>query len=439
MRKIYQITEYGSFITGKQIAGYTTLPKETFEQLEAFILTNRSRDADALELMGLSAKKGIGKVITAKNYVGVLTMNDGTSIEILPKIYSKSSYSESRVKQIVVDMLKTLRDSPYKTLQSTNVDIEKMGIFEVFIRMFLDEVFFIVKRGLKSSYEAVCSNENFFKGKLLFASQIKYNYAHKERAYVEFNAFHNNRPENRLIKSTLLYLYRQTASSKNKADLKTLLNAFDEVSSSVDYSGDFAKVVPDRNMKDYMTALQWCKVFLMGKSFTSFSGSEVAFALLFPMETLFESYIAVQLQKVLGTTNFRVSAQDKTYHLFTLPSKKFLMKPDIVVYRKSDKEVFVCDTKWKLLADEKANYGISQADMYQMYAYQKKYGARNITLLYPLTDRVANNRIEYNSGDGVTVRVRFIDLLDPKHSLSAIAREFAYTDSESEPICEEVL
>lgn len=439
MRKIYQITEYGSFITGKQIAGYTTLPKETFEQLEAFILTNRSRDADALELMGLSAKKGIGKVITAKNYVGVLTMNDGTSIEILPKIYSKSSYSESRVKKLVVDMLKTLRDSPYKTLQSTNVDIEKMSIFEVFIRMFLDEVFFIVKRGLKSSYETVCSNENFFKGKLLFASQIKYNYAHKERAYVEFDTFQNNRPENRLIKSTLLYLYRQTASSKNKADLKTLLNAFDEVSPSDDCSSDFAKIFPDRNMKDYMTALQWCKVFLMGKSFTSFSGSEVAFALLFPMETLFESYIAVQLQKVLGTTNFRVSAQDKTYHLFTLPSKKFLMKPDIVVYRKSDKAVFVCDTKWKLLADEKANYGISQADMYQMYAYQKKYGARNITLLYPLTDRVANNRIEYNSGDGVTVRVRFIDLLDPKHSLSAIAREFSYTDSESEPIYEEVL
>lgn len=439
MKKIYQITEYGSFITGKEVEGYTTLPKTTFEQLETFLLTNQSRDTDALELMGLSAKKGLGKVITAKNYVGVLTMNDGTSIEILPKIYSRSSYSEGRVKRLVVDMLKTLRDSPYKALQSTNVDIEKMDIFEVFIRMFLDEVFFIVKRGLKSSYEAMRSNENFFKGKLLFTGQIKYNYAHKERSYVQFDAFNHNRPENRLIKSTLLYLYRQTASSKNKSDLKTLLNAFDEVLPSEDYSGDFAKAVPDRNMKDYATALQWCRIFLMGKSFTSFSGSEVAFALLFPMETLFESYIAVQLQKVLGTEKFRVSAQDKTYHLFTLPSKKFLMKPDIVVYRKRDKTIFVCDTKWKLLADEKANYGISQTDMYQMYAYQKKYGAQNITLLYPLTERVTNNRIEYNSGDGVTVRVRFVDLLDPKNSLLAIAREFAYADSETETVREEGL
>ena len=70
MKPIYQIQEYGSFITGKDIDGYVTLPERTFEQLENFILSNRSKDTDALELMGLSARKGVGKVITAKNYAG---------------------------------------------------------------------------------------------------------------------------------------------------------------------------------------------------------------------------------------------------------------------------------------------------------------------------------------------------------------------------------
>ena len=37
-KTIYQITEYGSFITGRQMDGYTTLPPATFEQLENFIL-----------------------------------------------------------------------------------------------------------------------------------------------------------------------------------------------------------------------------------------------------------------------------------------------------------------------------------------------------------------------------------------------------------------
>lgn len=54
MKPIYQIQEYGSFITGKDIDGYVTLPERTFEQLENFILSNRSKDTDALELMGCS-------------------------------------------------------------------------------------------------------------------------------------------------------------------------------------------------------------------------------------------------------------------------------------------------------------------------------------------------------------------------------------------------
>ena len=419
MRTTYQITEYGSFITGKNIDGYTTIPARTFEQLENFVLSNRNKETDALELMSISAKKGIGKVITAKNYVGIISMNNGTTIEILPKIYSKASDDAQQVKKLLIEMLKTLRNSPYKSLQSTNVNIEKMNIFEVFIRMFIDEVFYIVKRGLKSSYQIISSTESVIKGKLLFTEQIKYNYAHKEKAFVAFDEFNTNCPENKLIKSTLLYLYRQTSSVKNKTDIRTLLNIFGEVDPSSDYESDYAKYIPDRNTKDYSTALLWCKVFLMGKSFTSFSGSEVALALLFPMEALFESYIAAQLKKVLGKTNFKVSAQDKKYHLFTLPSKKFLMKPDIVIERKFDNAVFVCDTKWKLLSDEKSNYGISQSDMYQMYAYQKKYSA-----LYPLTDSVSNKNIEYDSGDGTVVIVRFVDLFDLPNSLKNITTEF---------------
>mgnify|MGYP004485712661 CR=1 FL=1 len=38
MNPVYQITEYGSFITGKEVDGYKTLPPHTFEQLENFIL-----------------------------------------------------------------------------------------------------------------------------------------------------------------------------------------------------------------------------------------------------------------------------------------------------------------------------------------------------------------------------------------------------------------
>ena len=423
MKEPYRITEYGTFITGKTIDGYTTLPSNTFSALENFVLSNRTDDVDALELMSISARKGIGKVITAKNYVGVITMNDGTTIEILPKIFSHETITESKVKKLLVDMLKTLRNAPFKSLQSTNVNIDKLNIFEIFIRMFVDEVFYIVKRGLKCNYETIQANESVFKGKMVFAAQIKYNYAHKECSFVEYDEFNINRTENKILKSTLYYLYKKTTSIKNKTDIKTLLNVFTDVELSSNYKSDFAQIVPDRKTTDYQTALLWSKIFLMGKSFTSFSGSEVAFALLFPMETLFESYIAAQLKKSLDNSEYIISTQDKTYHLFDDP-KKFLMKPDIVIKNKASGKVFIMDTKWKLLSDTKANYGISQGDMYQMFAYQKKYTSENVTLLYPLTDKVVQNKdINFLSYDGTEIKIRFIDLFDQNHSIEILLNE----------------
>ena len=422
-KTIYQISEYGSFITGRQVDGYTTLPSATFEQLENFILSNttanNAQSTDALELMSISVKRGIGKIITAKNYIGVLTFNDGTAIEILPKIVSTVPEHSQRAKKLVVDMLRSLTNVSYKSLQVTNVDIEKMPLLDIFIRMFLDEVFRLVKHGLRSSYETIAENRSFFKGKILFSEQLKHNFSHKERTFTEFDEFTPNCPENRLVKSTLMLLYKQTHSSRNKTDIKTLLAAFDNVPSSTDYTGDFSKAG-----KSYGTLLIWCQIFLTGKSFTSFSGSGVAFALLFPMETLFERYVAVQLKKVLPAEEFLISIQDKTHYLFLSPSKKFLLRPDIVITRKCDNAIFICDTKWKLLSSHTANLGISQADMYQMFAYQKKYNAKNITMLYPMMDQTTSaNGIQFDSGDGVIVRVSFIDLFDIKNSLINIVEE----------------
>ena len=257
-----------SFTCNKNVPGHTSLPESTFKNLEEFILANNSQDSEVLEFMGITAKKGIGKVITVKNYVGVISMKDGTTIEILPKIYSQQdNIDKAKAKKLLIKMLKTLRSAPYKTMQKTNVNIDKLSIFEIFIRMFLDEVFNIVKHGLKCNYESIQDNLNVFKGKMLFSKQLKYNVVHKEKFFVEYDEFNTNRAENRLLKSTLLYLYKKTTSNKNKNDIRTLLNSFVDVNESINYDDDFSKCTADRNMKGYATALLWSKVFLQGKSF----------------------------------------------------------------------------------------------------------------------------------------------------------------------------
>ena len=228
-----------------------------------------------------------------------------------------------------------------------------------------------------------------------------------------------------MLKTALQFLYLHTRSSKNKTDIKNILAVFEDVDVSVDYKTDLAKIVPDRNTKGYSTALEWAKVFLSGKSFTSFSGSETALALLFPMDKLFECYIASLVKKEMAASNYKVSTQHTGYYLFDEPKKTFRIRPDIVISNPEDSaDTFVFDTKWKILDKGKNNYNISQGDMYQMYVYQKKYTAKSVTLLYPLSDSVSSNeQIQYKTEENVVVNVKFIDLLKAKDEVNRILRE----------------
>ncbi len=414
-KQVFTTTEYGSFVSGRTVDGYTTLPERTFSRLESFLLTSRG-GGDALELMTVSARKGTGKIITARNYVGTIVMSDGTVIEILPKIYANSDTSCAR--KLLLDMLGTLKDPPFKTIQLARLKADRVPLFELFIRMFIDEVYLIAKRGLRSGYRAVQSNRSTVKGKLLFAEQIRHNTVHRERTFAEYDEFDIDRAENRLIKATIMFLIRKSGSLGNRADLKTLLSIFDSVDSSANYEADFSKCTDERSMRDYAAAIRWCRVFLTGRSFTAYTGPEVAWALLYPMEMLFESWVVSMLKKLLPAGEFHVSAQDQRYYLFDLPARQFRLRPDIVITRKSDGKIFVLDTKWKLLADTPPAYGISQADMYQMYVYQKKYGAQCATLIYPKTDKKLTERdIAFRSSDGARVHAGFVDLLDAKGSL----------------------
>ncbi len=229
-----------------------------------------------------------------------------------------------------------------------------------------------------------------------------------------------NRPENRLIKSALLFLLKATNDGRNRQYASRLLTLFDRVDYSESYNDDFSKCVTDRSMNHYDKALSWCRVFLLGNSFTAFAGSEVALALLFPMEKVFESFVAAKLRKLVGR-GINIRTQDTTYSLFDSPRRAFALRPDIVL--EFGERKVVMDTKWKLLSDTERNGGISQSDMYQMYAYGKKYEADRIVLVYPYSDRINMTDIEYSSRDKVRVDVRFVDLRTPDNSISDLLSE----------------
>ena len=415
--KIFTINEYSGFTREIKVQGYQRLPEKTFDALEAFILANTNDSAtEAVELLSLSVRRNIGKIITARNYVGLITMSDGTVIEILPKI-ADGEITVSETKQIFLEMLKTLNDVNFKDFNVSSLHTERLSLLEIFIKMFLDEVTILTKQGLKAAYTPIESNEKFYKGKLLASQNLKHNLVNKERFFVRYDDFNINRPENRLIKSTISFLLKSTSDVRNRQLASRLLTYFDKVGFSTNYEGDFSRCSADRNVSYYRKALSWCRVFLLGNSFTAFAGSEVALALLFPMEKVFESFIATRFRKHLGT-GINIRTQDNRYSLFDSPSRAFALRPDIVL--EFDERTIVLDTKWKLLTDSARNKGISQSDMYQMYAYSKKYEADGIVLVYPNSNLINRTNISFASDDNVKVSVSFIDLRNVEDSISKL-------------------
>lgn len=317
-----------------------------------------------------------GNALRFKNYVGTIVTKDGTIIEILPKIYG-SEDDAIVTKQILLNMLKTLKKSPFKNINKVSLQTTNINIFEIFIMMFLEELTTLVKKGIKADYIETNDNLHFLKGKIKLNEQLAHNLLHKEKFFVAFDEYTNNRVENKLIKTTLNKLYKLSTSNANQQRLREFLFIFEDINISHDINSAFNKCKKDRSMQHYQDMLRWCSIFLNHQSFSPYRGNDIAYALLFDMNILFESYVAHFFKSRYQDRN--VKMQDRQYKLVE-SHNLFQLKPDIVI-----DDNIILDTKWKLINQKSSNYDLSQADLYQMYAYAKKYHASDIYLIYPKT------------------------------------------------------
>ncbi len=429
-----------------------SLNKENYEALERFIKEYEPEELNELDNIDDCEEVDLrncfqfhtNDTISVKNYVGLIQLESGFQIEILPKVDLSDNKDDpiTKTKEVFLEMLEYLDDFPYKIFSDSSIDIKDFTILEIFIKLFVEEVKNLVKQGLKSSYITIEDNVPYFKGKFLVNQHLKHNLCHKERFYMAYDEFNLNRPENKLIKASLMKLQRITTNWDNSKEIKMLLNDFEMVGESLNYNKDLSKVKIDRNTLSYANIIQWVKVFLFNKSFTNFSGDGKNRALLFDMGKVFERYVAKKVEEVFTPNGWTVYAQAEgnTKSLFDKPPM-FKLKPDLVI-KMEDKDfegkpiekTVILDTKWKALNNDKSkNYGISQSDMYQMYAYSKKYKAENIWLLYPQNeDSQKIKDIEYKEFDEVndnnlkpyqintTVRVFFIDVAKINDSIKKL-------------------
>ena len=364
------------------------IPSADYEYLKHLCLCTES-ESSFIRLKMIDSTE----VLQTQNYAGVILTPDGTQIEILPKI-GKAAYqqqnkvAEDESRDALLVMLACLGNFRHIKTETANIKQQKMPLLEVFISQFLASVNHLIKQGVRSDYTLREDNLLFLKGKLQVGKQLKHNLINKHKFYVEFEEFLADRPENRIINSALLCVKQLSRSMANQRLQQELTFAFADIPVSKDHHQDFQRQRIDRGMAHYEAPLAWAKLILNAYSPLTMKGSHSATSLLFPMEAVFESYVASQLH-LFVKTGYQVKPQISSLKLVTHGDKDwFQLKPDLLIHD-ATKSVCVLDTKWKNLDVSKANgtdkYGLSQADIYQMFAYGHNYlnGEGDMFLIFP--------------------------------------------------------
>lgn len=360
-----------------------SIPKSAFD----WLLANGVSNGDSQRELVKTKRHGSSVALQVINFVGVLETPCRTRIEILPKT-STDECEPAPARKVLLKMLASVESLKLEEFRQSNLQLLKQPLYELLITHFLKAVSQLVRRGIRSEYQRVERESTYLKGQLQVAKQLRQRPGRQHYFQVSHDVYSANRAENRLLHSSLKQVLKWSKSSTNQRLASELLFVFNDIELSQNHALDFRRWKDDRSLAHYRPLKPWCELILSYQSPVAMVGNHNGLSFLFPMEQLFERYVAKQLRRQLPPAlklKEQVASHCLTSHM---GENWFRLKPDIVVYDKA-RVVSVMDTKWKRL-DSSLNttehkYNLSQSDMYQLFAYGEKYlqGQGDLYLIYP--------------------------------------------------------
>lgn len=345
------------------------------------------------------------------NYVGVVETPCGTRIEILPKHFEQDDcIQQSRA--LLRRMIQRSLTLPSREVGATELQRFDAPLTEWVMARFLQALEHLIKRGMRFDYQRVEEEQRYLRGQLNTARQVRQPPSRQHQFQIRHDVFLPDRPENRLLKTALEIVCKSTQDASNWRLSHELRLMLLEVPASRDTLWDFQQWRHDRLMAHYQPVKAWCELIIQQETPLAVAGTSRGMSLLFPMEKLFESYVAASLRDGLhpdATLRTQLAGQ----HLCTQGERPvFRLKPDLVVEHGSKR--WVLDTKWKRLDSDLAgkNFGLSQADFYQMFAYGHKYlpGQGDLVLIYPRRSRFREALPAFEYAPGLRLWVVPFDL-----------------------------
>lgn len=317
--------------------------------------------------------------IKAGHHVGVISA-DSVRIEILPKINGKD-IQQSR--GTLMRMLSAALNLPIHVGNITGLGNQSRDILEVLIMLFAGRLLVQSRRGLISSYVQKAEDLYKLRGKLNTVRQFTQNAAAPQRLACEYEEFSADQPLNQLLLCAVHELKNYAQYHKTQRLLLEVESHFFDVSLVSKQEALMKPIRIDRSNSRWETIEHLARLLLQSCFQTVHTGKQKGLSLLFDMNRLFEAYVTRIARKSLCPLGYSVRSQSPVRNLALSPTdiKCFYTKPDL--HAQLGNRIFVFDAKWKRIDRSKANFGISQSDAYQMYAYAQIYQAETVILIYP--------------------------------------------------------
>lgn len=396
------------------------IPEKAFEHLCDLSASFSKQGAKVFELAGRRKLK-------LDQYVGVIETPCGTRIEILPKHveYVKENEEAVRLKErkllqkmLSVSMHLSSREAGVASLNR----FKNQTLHEWIITQFLASFERLVQRGLRFDYNRVQEEQKFLRGQLQHVKYMRQPPAKKHIFPIEHDVYEVNRPENRLIRTALEVVCKKTKDANNWKLAQELRLMTSEIPRSQKIQQDFRQWKSGRLLALYDEIKPWTELILGEYMPVSTQGEWRGMSLLFPMEKLFEHFVAYHLRRNLP--EYTVKTQHATEHICEhQTSKIFKLKPDIFIDRsKAQMPNVVLDTKWKLINqnDRSGRYGLKDTDIQQMFAYSHYYlkHESEVILIYPYRAGKFDQPLDdfgFRDTEGAKLRVVPFDIDKPEN------------------------
>ncbi len=346
-------------------------------------------------------------------------------VEVLPKmgmLDARVPDEVERSRSALLAMLHSARRVAITQIGPVPQQVVTAPLLDVFIEAFLHCALRQARRGLMSRYVVHVEDLPVIKGRFQVHRHFRRNQASPHLVHCEYDEFTADNAYNRAVRATLEACRTWISSPSTQRLWFEALARYAGISARRMTAADVADLPRDRTTNRYDALLTWCEWLLAMASPALTTGTSQAPGLLFDMNKLFEAH-AVRLEEAGAASDCIVKTQGPVLHLATNGQNSvFLLKPDISVWKVGpDGSVTgidrVVDAKWKRLDPHAPDFGVAQADVYQLLAYAVRYGCNSLELVYPQPDRHTHSkcppsfRLQADGLTGIlTIKVKLLPL-----------------------------